>query len=246
MKLIMVIPVSLFAMATLTFVAVAQIPQKSDPPALQDAELEAHLGKIVQRIADAAPLDLQPITYETRILRHRSRQAYIECEEARATCTIFITSRMLAFVENADELAGVIAHEMAHGAFGHQAKWESAERAVNPQDPGAEASLGNLSRQFESEADSFSIRMLNEAGYSPTAYLAIFPRLPICKDPFVDPTLSTHPKCAERIAAMQREISALSELGASTENATETAAIFAEMKKRLNAVLQSIEADTAQ
>lgn len=75
------------------------------------------------------------------------------------------------FVEqlNDDELAFVLAHELAHTIREHRRQLEQAQ---NHQDADRKRYLGNLARQFEDEADILALDLLVNAGWDP----AIAPR----------------------------------------------------------------------
>jgi hypothetical protein len=69
---------------------------------------------------------------------------------------VFITTAMSRFSRGADEIAFVIAHEMAHNILGHSS--ESGKRGI----------FGFLAvRKQEIEADSYAVQLLANAGYRP-------------------------------------------------------------------------------
>ena len=85
-----------------------------------------------------------------------------------------VTTAIGAYVETDDELAAVLAHELAHNILRHRARLDAAgvQRGV----------LGNfgrnarLIRETEEEADRFSIYLLDRAGYDLDAVLAFWER----------------------------------------------------------------------
>jgi predicted Zn-dependent protease len=115
---------------------------------------------------------------------------------------IYITLGMLKLVESEDELAGLLAHEIAHAAFHHAAKavtrqlfWMTKVRKVNTSDE-VEAALHALHQQYrrkpvaeitesligfsrfnELEADRAAFYTIYKAGYNPHALATILERL---------------------------------------------------------------------
>ena len=113
---------------------------------------------------------------------------------------IYITLGMLALLENEDELAGILAHEIGHDAFHHAARtvtrqmfWLTGTKKIrSPQD--AETALAELnsritlpiglgerllgfSRFDELEADRAAFYNLYKAGYNPYALTIALKRL---------------------------------------------------------------------
>jgi predicted Zn-dependent protease len=115
---------------------------------------------------------------------------------------IYISRGMLALVESEDELAGVLAHELAHDAFGHAAKtvtrqlfWMTgtrkaktlsevesalakllAEYRKNPVAAVGERLLG-FARQDELQADRAAFYNIYKAGYNPAAMAGVLKRM---------------------------------------------------------------------
>ena len=78
---------------------------------------------------------------------------------------VFLTTGMLARLRNDDELAFLIAHEMAHNLLGHPAQMR-------------EGSLGRRGvRALERAADLFGAEMMLDAGYDPIAGAALLARI---------------------------------------------------------------------
>jgi hypothetical protein len=74
---------------------------------------------------------------------------------------IMMTTGMTHFARSNDELAFVIAHEMAHNILGH-AHGSNASAARF-------GILGSRSRNLELDADSYAVRLMSSAGYQPAA-----------------------------------------------------------------------------
>lgn len=102
-----------------------------------------------------------------------------------------LTLRLAASVVADDELAAVVAHELAHNILRHPAQL-AANRSVE------------MIRQNEIEADRLSVWLLADAGYDPRAAIRFWERH---KKPLI--RAATHPPRRERIAAIAAEIDAM-------------------------------------
>ena len=115
---------------------------------------------------------------------------------------IYISRGMLALVESEDELAGVLAHELAHDAFGHAAKtvtrqmfWMTGTRKVKTPSE-VESALKSLQAEYqkkpiaaigekllgfarsdELEADREAFYTIYKAGYNPSAMAGVLKRM---------------------------------------------------------------------
>jgi hypothetical protein len=152
----------------------------------------------------------------------------IPSKDANAFATeegILVSSSMLTLLDNDDELAVILGHEMAHILRGHLKKQSSnvlkatlgilvAAVAAELIEPGvgngqAVADIGNyvgkgiitsFSRDFEREADRFGLEYAARAGYNPEAGFALWERLAM--DAPEQATLAlfaTHPSSPERL-----------------------------------------------
>jgi beta-barrel assembly-enhancing protease len=100
-----------------------------------------------------------------------------------------IYSGMLDFVRNDDELAAVVAHELAHNILKHQAR-------------------KTPSKQAEYEADRLSVALVMRAGYRIDAIVPFWTRFEARTNAgiFAD---GTHPSAKKRIAALVAAVEAL-------------------------------------
>lgn len=117
---------------------------------------------------------------------------------------VLLTSAMVAFMRDDDELAASVAHELAHNILRHRARLNAA---------GVDRGLlsrfgrsGRLFRQTELEADRLAVHLMARAGYDPEAAV----RLAI-RQSQSDSRLfaGTHPNWPTRLAAMRAEIGAI-------------------------------------
>jgi len=115
-----------------------------------------------------------------------------------------VSGGLVEFVSNDDELALVIAHELAHNILGHRARLDAAGVSR-----GLLAGFGkNRSRirETELEADRLALYLMARAGYDPSVAPAFWQRF---GRKLVPGFLSdgTHPGTAERVRRAEAEIS---------------------------------------
>jgi hypothetical protein len=136
----------------------------------------------------------------------------------------YVNKGLILAADNEAELAGVMAHEIAHVAARHamenQAKATLAEYGMiagsiflggilgavinNAAQFGALLGFMKFSRNAESEADKLGIQYLYAAGYDPTAMATMFEKLSAKnkkKPGFISRAFSSHPQAPERRAA---------------------------------------------
>jgi predicted Zn-dependent protease len=142
---------------------------------------------------------------------------------------VFVNTGLIELAEEEDELAGAMAHEIAHVAARHMTREATKSQifrtGVVPlsvilggwlglavgQGANVAAPVGFLafSRADEAEADYLGVQYLYAAGYDPAAIIDIFERLDALsrRQPgAVSPLLSTHPRGSDRIQKTQKEI----------------------------------------
>ena len=143
----------------------------------------------------------------------------------------YVDSGLILAAENEAELAGVMAHEIAHVAACHAARQNTRGKMMNMASvplmmmggpigyAGYEAltiamplSYMKFSRHFESEADFLGVQYMYKAGYDPQALTAFFERikgLEKKKESTVAKAFRTHPQTPDRIEKTQAEINTL-------------------------------------
>lgn len=154
---------------------------------------------------------------------HRFTCSVIRSSDANAFVLpggfIFLTDAIVNHCErNEDELAFIIAHEMAHVVKGHAFDRMIAEHSIQViskwlraggllQAAAKQASLKFLKTQYsrdnEHEADDFGIRLAMAAGYDPKGAVRMFERLKALGESDIPNYFSTHPSFDSRIAQVK-------------------------------------------
>jgi predicted Zn-dependent protease len=164
----------------------------------------------------------------------------------------YVDSGLILAADNEAELAGVMAHEIAHVAACHVARENTRGQIMNLASiplifvgggigyaaqslMGLAVPLGFLkfSRGFESEADFLGVEYLYKAGYDPQALTSFFEKVKALekqKPGMLAKTFETHPQTPDRITKTQEEINTL--LPPEAEYKVDTSE-FQEVKDRL-------------
>ena len=131
---------------------------------------------------------------------------------------VLVTAGLVKSLQSEDELAFVLAHEIAHVVKRHHyrvvlrqrlAEQASAKLQASMGEP-ADAALSQASAQIyargldktsEYEADRLGVELMTQAGYDPAAAMGVLERLQKIKgdDPRAELLFSTHPSPAERL-----------------------------------------------
>ena len=143
---------------------------------------------------------------------------------------VAVYSGLLSLTRNADGLAAVLGHEVAHAAAHHAAERVSrqlveagvidlAGASMESRDPLARAAIlkglglgvevGALlpySREHEVEADAIGVRYMVRAGYNPNEAVSLWERMAEREGPSGPVFLSTHPAPRERAERIARLI----------------------------------------
>jgi predicted Zn-dependent protease len=164
----------------------------------------------------------------------------------------FVNTGIIQLAENESELAGVMAHEIAHVAARHGTRQATRGQVANlatipliflggwtgygvRQAAGLAVPMTFLkfSRGFEKEADFLGVQYLYAAGYDPTSMVEFFERLKAQekkKSSSIAKVFSTHPLTKDRIKVVQKSIDEV--LPAKAEYAVNTSE-FEQVKIRL-------------
>jgi len=114
---------------------------------------------------------------------------------ARGEATIVLTTGLLRQIESEDELAFVLAHEIAH-LMKHSG--QSSEHTLFPQRSKLKSAL-----ELEYEADVFAVQLLKRAGFSPLAGAGILERNGHFGSEFGSPLFATHPSLLARLERLR-------------------------------------------
>ncbi len=140
----------------------------------------------------------------------------------------YVNSGLILAADEEAEMAGVMAHEIAHVAACHLAREQTRgtlmQLATIPlifvgggigygayEAAGPAAMLGFLkfSRGFEAEADYLGVEYMYRAGYDPSAFVSFFEKIEAMekkKPGTLAKTFDTHPQTPDRIEKTQEEI----------------------------------------
>jgi predicted Zn-dependent protease len=207
-------------------------------------EKEIALGKgLAQEIERQAKIIDDPVIaeYVNRVGQNLVRNSdtkmpvtikVLDSEEVNAFALpggfFFVNSGLILKAESESELAGVMAHEIAHIAGRHGTRQATRGQIVNLASiplifMGGWAGYGvrqgasvlipigflSFSRGFESEADMLGLQYLYKAGYDPTAFVDFFEKLQSMekkKPGSMAKVFSSHPLTDDRIKNAQKNI----------------------------------------
>ena len=256
MKLRFRVPVAILASFSLLSVGVfAGDKKKQDPEEIGNRDVgkgvnfyslekEIALGKqLAQEVERQAKIIDDPVIaeYVNRVGQNLVRNSdakvpftikVLDSEEVNAFALpggfFFVNSGLMLKAESEAELAGVMAHEIAHVAARHGTKQATKGQIVNlatiplifmggwtgyaiRQGAGLAIPLGFLkfSQSMESEADYLGLQYLYKSGYDPTAFVDFFEKIQSLekkKPGTLAKIFSSHPPTDDRIKSAQGEI----------------------------------------
>ena len=154
----------------------------------------------------------------------------------------YVNSGLILAADNESELAGVMAHEIAHVAACHAAREATRGQLANLYAVQSAAGFAlpatflKFSRGFEAEADYLGLQYMYKSGYDPQSFIAFFEKMQAMqkkKPGFLAKAFETHPQTPDRIEKSQAEIAGL--LPPKPEYISDTSE-FADVKARLAAI----------
>ena len=142
----------------------------------------------------------------------------------------YVNTGLILAADNEAELAGVMAHEIAHVAARHATRemtrqgyanlatiplifvinsWGMYEAVSAAEGLAMPVAFMKFTRTFEAEADYLGLQYMYKAGYDPQSFIAFFEKIKALqkeKPGILAKTFSDHPQTPDRIAKSQEEI----------------------------------------
>ncbi len=191
---------------------------------IEDRELNAYISAIGARLAAQPQADKYP--YSFKVVNDPSINAF-----ALPGGPTYVHTGLIAAVENEAQLAGVLAHEIAHVALRHGTNQASkanliqlpvllASKAVGTGSLlgklaqvgiglGANSVLLKFSRTAETQADLLGVQISAQAGYNPLEMARFFEKLEAEGGARAPQFLSSHPNPGNRMKAIEAELAYL-------------------------------------
>ncbi len=167
---------------------------------LEDPVLTAYVAGIGRKLLGGLPR--REFAYHFAIVDDMEPNAF-----ALPGGFIYVSRGLLALINDEDELACVLGHEIVHVAFRHAAQQQEVARQQRPLSlPIVRAGvLASYERDMEREADAVGQRLCAAAGYDPMAMATFMRRLDqrerlLIGTPRAATFLDTHPGARERAA----------------------------------------------
>ena len=250
--------VATLCIAAVGSVAAQSKDKKSDPEQIGNRDVgtginfyslekEIALGKqMAQEVERQAKLVDAPLPaeYVNRLAQNLARNSdikvpvtakLIDSAEVNAFALpggfLFVNTGLILKADTEAELAGAMAHEIAHVAARHGTRQASRGQVVNLASlpliflggwPGFAVRQGaglalpltflKFSRSFEREADLLGLQYIYKAGYDPTAFIDFFERMEAMekkKPGTVSELFRSHPNMATRIQSTQKNVQEL-------------------------------------
>ncbi|GAA4007635.1 M48 family metallopeptidase [Hymenobacter fastidiosus] len=199
-----------------TYRASGQLLDPKDP---RNAAAYAALSTVVNKVLNSGKLDHRnDFVWDVKIIRDdKTLNAF-----ASPGGHIYVFSGLIKFLDHEDELAGVLAHEIAHADRRHTSRQLQQQYGIgillsvllgeNPnQLAQIAAGLGQLkfSRDFETEADSYSVIYLSGTDYACDGTAGFFIKSQAMGEASQPVFLSTHPNPGNRVQAIQAKAAEL-------------------------------------
>jgi Zn-dependent protease with chaperone function len=217
-------------------------------PILHDSNVDNYVNRIGQRLA--ANAGGPAFQYRFRVVNASDINAF-----ALPGGYVYVNRGILESARNEGEVAGVIAHEIAHVSLRHgthQASKAYAAQAglqilgglLGGKVGGSTAQIINavgglglnavflkFSRDLESQADVRGAQILAASGYAPADMVNFFHTLEQVDQSRKTNWLSDHPAPPDRIARIQKEAQMLRVASAPTQNSQQLASIKTQLRR---------------
>ncbi|HWR51613.1 MAG TPA: M48 family metallopeptidase [Bryobacteraceae bacterium] len=198
--------------------AAAQVLQQY--PVAKDQNLQAYVDRLGGKLASTSAAGGYP--YEFTLLHQKEINAF-----ALPGGPVFVFTGLIAEADNEAQVAGVLAHEIAHVALRHGTNQVSKANLMQIPAALAGAAIGNgalgqvvqlglgvglnglflkYSRDAENQADALGARIMAEAGYNPIEMARFFEKLEATGGSRSPEFLSSHPNPGNRVQAVEAEL----------------------------------------
>ena len=215
-------------------------------PILNDAQINQYVNRIGQKLA--ANAGGPQFQYRFRVVNASDINAF-----ALPGGFIYLNRGIIENAQNEGEVAGVLAHEIAHSALRHGTHQASKAYAAQAGlqilggllggkvgqstaqilntvgGVGMNALFLKFSRELETQADVRGAQILAASGYTPADMVSFFNQLAKVDTAKKTTWLSHHPAPPDRIARIEKERQLLREPATPTQNTTQ----LAQVKTRL-------------
>ncbi|MDK2972754.1 MAG: hypothetical protein PWP23_2509 [Candidatus Sumerlaeota bacterium] len=190
-------------------------------PVIHDAEADAWLQAMGQRLVDFSPATAQDFTFQ-----------FVESGEVNAFAIpggyCYVNIGLILFAENEAQVAAVVGHEINHVTKRHgilqlqrsrgiqvatdflasQVQANAAQQAARAAaQAGGYLAMRKFGREDEHEADTYGVQAMTGAGWDPREGIKFFERLNALyggQTPgFLEQMLATHPATTARIERLQ-------------------------------------------
>jgi Zn-dependent protease with chaperone function len=216
-------------------------------PLVNDSDVNAYVNRIGQKLA--ANAGGPQFQYRFRVVNASDINAF-----ALPGGFIYINRGILENARNEGEVAGVVAHEIAHSALRHGTHQASKAYAAQAGlqilggllggkvgnntaqilntvgGVGLNALFLKFSRELETQADVRGAQILAASGYTPADMVGFFNTLAKVDTSKKTTWLSNHPAPPDRIARIEKERQLLREPSTPTQNVAQLNAIKADLR----------------
>ena len=207
--------------------AFAEMKQKK--PQSSDARQTAYVRCVVNALVGQVGGEWRQLAWETALFNDADANAF-----ALPGGKVGVYTGIFKVAKNQDQLAGVLAHEIAHVASRHHderitrqagasgalqlvsallgSRYGSGAQQLATQGGSLLAQTGFLlpgSRQQETEADVLGQRLMAQAGFDPRGAVGLWQNMVAAGGSRPPEMLSTHPDPSSRIGEMQQRAAAL-------------------------------------